>query len=55
MLDHDLIILMEHIVVQTNQYARTQEGQHVDFADLTVPEFQLIFRDYAFDGIYSIA
>ena len=37
MFDHDL---MEHIVVQTNLYARTREGHSEDWVDLTVSEFQ---------------
>ena len=37
MFDHDL---KEHIVAQTNQYARTREGHSEDWVDLTVSEFQ---------------
>ena len=42
---------MEHIVEQTNVYARTREGHLRDWTDLTVPELKAFFGTKILMGI----
>ena len=51
MFDHDL---MEHIVAQTNLYARTREGHHAEWVNRTVPEFKLFLGTKILMGIIEL-
>ena len=51
MFDHDL---MEYIVAQTNQYARTRDGHQEGWTDLTVPEFKAFLGTTLLMGITQL-